>query len=262
MRGGLARTPFPTPTEPARTITPAFGAPLGLDLVVEMAHDLRSPLSSILMLSEFLKSGQSGAVTEAQRRQLSLIHSAALGLCSTASDVIELARHGDQLRGRSPTPFRVDALLQSVRHMVLPIAEEKALELRITWSGTDDRLGWDRALARVLLNLTTNALKYTERGFVELSARELADRPGFVEFAVADSGRGIEAAEMRVLFEPFRERESQRGHQFSSSGLGLAICRKLVAAMEATLQVETKVGRGSRFSFVVSLPLSTSWSEL
>ena len=260
MRRSLARTPFPTPTGAAQTIAPAFGAPLGMELVVEMAHDLRSPLSSILMLAEFLKSGQSGTVTDAQRRQLSLIHSAALSLCSTASDVIELARHGNQLRGRAPAPFSVNAALQSVREMVLPIAEEKGLELRIDWSGTDDRLGWDRALSRVLLNLTTNALKYTERGFVELSARDLRDRPGFTEFAVTDSGRGIEAAEMRVLFEPFRERESQRGHQFSSSGLGLAICRKLVAAMDATLQVETKVGKGSRFSFAVSLPPSTSWS--
>ena len=258
MNGSLAPTPLPA--EATRTITPAFGAPIGMDLVVEMAHDLRSPLSSILMLAEFLKDGQSGPINEAQRRQLSLIHSAALSLCSTASDVIELARSGGQLRGNNPEQFAVSDVLGAVHQMVLPIAEEKGLDLRVRWDGHDQRCGWERAVSRVMLNLATNALKYTERGFVEISAQAVAGEQDLVEFAVVDSGRGIDSAEMRVLFEPFRERESQRGHQFSSSGLGLAICRKLVAAMGATLQVATKPGRGSRFSFVVKLPPSTTWS--
>ena len=95
MRSNLARTPASSAAQ-RRTATPVAGVP-GLDLVVEMAHDLRSPLSSILMLSEFLKSEQSGPITDTQRRQLSLIHSAALSLCSTARDVIELAREGGRL---------------------------------------------------------------------------------------------------------------------------------------------------------------------
>lgn len=254
MRSNLARTPTAAAAQQsvARTVTGGQG----LDLVVEMAHDLRSPLSSILMLSEFLKSEQSGPITDTQRRQLSLIHSAALALCSTASDVIELAREGGRLTDHEPEPFSIAEVLRSVHHMVMPIAVAKEIEFRVVSPERERRNGWERAISRVLLNLSTNALKYTDRGFVEVSAREMAENPALVEFAVSDSGRGIEPAEMRTLFEPFRERESQRGHQFSSSGLGLSICRKLVQAMGSSLQLETTPGRGTRFSFVLALPLS------
>ena len=239
------------------TAASSLAGPGGLELVVEMAHDLRSPLSSILMLVEFLKSGESGPVTDTQRRQLSLIHTAALGLCSTASDVIELARNSERLTDRRRQPFSVSESLDAVKRMLMPMAAEKGLEFRFAGPATDRRDGWERAISRVLLNLSTNALKYTDRGFVELSAREVHGNPQQIEFAVLDSGRGIDASELESLYEPFRERTTQRGHQFSSSGLGLAICRKLVLAMDSTLRLETAPGRGSRFSFVLTLPVST-----
>ena len=256
MRSNLARTPHPNAAQ--QRLPDAAAGPPSLELVVEMAHDLRSPLSSILMLAEFLKNGESGPITETQRRQLALIHSAALSLCSVASDVIELARDGGRLTDQQPAPFSVSDVLEAVRHMVLPIAAEKGVEFRVIVPDADRRSGWERAIARVLLNLSTNALKYTDRGFVELAARALPDEPARIEFSVRDSGRGIEPAEMHTLFEPFRERESQRGHQFSSSGLGLTICRKLLDAMDSTLRLETAPGRGTRFSFVLDLPVSTS----
>ena len=259
MRSNLARTPRPSQ---AQANVALLGAgPQSLELVVEMAHDLRSPLSSILMLAEFLKNGESGPITETQRRQLALIHSAALSLCSVASDVIELARDGGRLTDQRPAPFSVSETLDAVRHMVLPIAAEKGVEFRVIVPDVDRRSGWERAIARVLLNLSTNALKYTDRGFVELAARSLPDEPSRVEFSVRDSGRGIAPAEMRTLFEPFRERESQHGYQFSSSGLGLTICRKLLDAMGSTLRLETAPGRGTRFSFVLDLPVFTSRTE-
>jgi signal transduction histidine kinase len=258
MRSNLAHTPRPSS---AQRKVEAVTTPRSLELVVEMAHDLRSPLSSILMLAEFMKNGESGPITETQRRQLSLIHHAALSLCSTASDVIELARDGARLTDRQATTFTVSAVLEAVRHMVLPIAAEKDVDFRVLELRSDARHGSEHAISRVLLNLCTNALKYTDRGFVELSARALDGEPSLVEFAVSDSGRGIDPKELPTLFEPFRERESQRGYRFSSSGLGLAICRKLLVAMGSTLRLETVLGRGTRFSFVLNLPVSSSATE-
>jgi signal transduction histidine kinase len=257
MRSGLARTPTSISSH-QRT---AVAGPHALELVVEMAHDLRSPLSSILVLAEFLKSGQSGPLTPAQRRQLSLIHSAALALCTIASDVVELARGGGTLTEQCPRSFSVTETLEAVRHMVLPIAAEKDIDFRIVPPKTDRRDGWERAISRVLLNLSTNALKFTDSGFVEVSAREVTADTSLVEFAVQDSGRGIDSADMKTLFEPFRERESQRGHQFSSSGLGLTICRKLVTAMGSSLRLETAPGTGTRFSFVLAVPPSKGYIE-
>jgi signal transduction histidine kinase len=234
--------------------TDRLSAPDGLELVVEVAHDLRSPLTSILFLAETLQRGRSGVVNAVQERQLGLIYSAAFGLSSVASDVIELARGGDRLVDLDPIPFSVTDILESVRDIVQPIAEEKNLTVRLVSPESDFRIGHPVALSRVLLNLTTNALKFTGEGFVELTAVQLPGRS--IEFSVRDTGRGIPPQSMATLFEPFRRRHKPGEYAFSGSGLGLSICRKLVEAMGSVMQVETAAGYGTRFYFVLDLPVA------
>ena len=234
--------------------TDRLSSPDGLELVVEVAHDLRSPLTSILFLAETLQRGRSGAINPVQERQLGLIYSAAFGLSSVASDVIELARGGDRLVDLDPIPFSVTDIFESVRDIVQPIAEEKNLSVRLATPEADFRIGHPVALSRVLLNLTTNALKFTAEGFVEVVARQTGARR--IEFSVRDSGRGIPPQSMAMLFEPFRRRQKPGEYAFSGSGLGLSICRKLVEAMGSTLQVETEQGAGTRFYFELDLPLA------
>jgi len=242
----------PGSTAESEDLASSLTAANGLELVVEMAHDLRSPLTSILFLAESLRGAQSSPVTDAQRRQLGLIYSAALCLCTAANDVLELARGGDRLADREPGPFSMVEVFKSVRDMVQPVAEEKGLPLHLKPARPDWRLGHARPLSRVLLNLTTNALKFTDQGFVELTARALdATR---VEFSVRDTGPGIDAAALRALYRPFRKHQSELRHHFSSSGLGLAMCRKLVTAMGSELRVETRAGWGTRFFFQLNLP--------
>jgi signal transduction histidine kinase len=231
-----------------------LAAPDGLELVVEVAHDLRSPLTSILFLAETLQRARSGPVNPVQERQLGLIYSAAFGLSSVASDVIELARGGDRLVDLDPIPFSVTDILESVRDIVQPIAEEKSLSVKLTMPEADFRIGHPVALSRVLLNLTTNALKFTAEGFVEVMARATSGRA--IEFSVRDTGRGIPPQSMATLYEPFRRRQKPGEYAFSGSGLGLSICRKLVEAMGSTLEVETSSGYGTRFFFVLDLPLA------
>ena len=224
----------------------------GLELVVEVAHDLRSPLTSILFLAETLQRGRSGPLTPVQERQLGLIYSAAFGLSTVASDVIELARGGDRLVDLEPIPFSINDIFESVRDIVLPIAEEKGLAVNLNPPDADFRIGHPVALSRVLLNLTTNALKFTNEGHVEV--RGIALGPNRIEFSVRDTGRGIPPQAMATLYEPFRRRQRQAEYAFSGSGLGLSICRKLVEAMHSTMQVETEAGQGTRFYFVLDLP--------
>lgn len=233
-----------------------LAGPGGLELVVELAHDLRSPLTSILFLAETLQRGQSGDINDVQRRQLRLIYSAALGLSTLSSDALELAREGDRLVDLEPAPFSVTEIFQSVRDIVRPMAEEKGLSIRLLPPDTDHRLGHPIALSRVMLNLTTNALKFTEEGFVELvaQARGLAR----LEFSVRDTGHGINADALPSLYQPFRRSRSHRGgYCFSGTGLGLAICRRLVEAMGGELEVESRPGWGTRFHFALDLPPAT-----
>ena len=230
--------------------------PSGLDLIVEVAHDLRSPLTSILFLAETMSRGRSGPLTPLQERQLGLVYSAAFGLSAVASDVIELVRGGDRLVGQETQAFSVMEVIESVRDIVLPIAEEKGLELRCEGPAVDRRHGHPGALNRVLLNLTTNALKFTAEGYVEVKVVEVNDE--IVECSVRDTGRGVPTAALPTLFEPFRRRQQSGDYAFSGSGLGLSICRKLVEAMGAELSITTVAGEGTRFSFRLVLPPVTS----
>ncbi len=221
-------------------------------LVVEMAHDMRSPLGSILILAERLRAGAGGELPPVQQRQLGLIYSAAFGLSALAGDVIELARGGTTLMDVQPTPFAVSDVLQSIADILRPMAEEKRLTMQ--WGGlaADVRMGHPAALNRVLLNLATNAIKFTNAGVVDVRARDL-DRVR-VEFSVTDTGRGIPDYVMTHLFEAFRQRQMPGDYAFSSAGLGLSICQKLVRAMGGELLVETELERGTKFSFVLELP--------
>lgn len=225
----------------------------GLDLVVEIAHDMRSPLTSILFLSELLHRDDAGALSEVHKRQIGIIYSAALGLVGMASDMIEMAKGGNRLTDLEAVPFSVNEILRGVHDLVRPTAEEKRLDLRVSGLMSEHRTGHPVPLSRVLLNLTTNALKFTREGYVELSAR--AVEGSRVEFAVRDTGPGIAHSAMDTLYQPFRRQPTREtGFSFSGTGLGLAICRRLVAALGSELHVQTAENWGTRFSFQVDLP--------
>src|SRR2546430_14564022 len=237
----------------AQTFAQHLSGSDGLALLMDVAHDLRSPLTSILVLAETLQRGQSGTVNEIQRRQLGLIYTAALGLSAVASDIIEFTQGGDQLVDQEPTVFSVTAMLQSVSDIVRPIAEEKHLTVRLLAPTHDERRGHPVALSRILLNLTTNALRFTDEGYVEIVALETG--PDTIEFAVRDSGRGIPQDKITTLFQPLRKESGRRAQLFSQTGLGLTICRKLATAMKSDLKVESRIGWGTRFFFELELPV-------
>jgi two-component system sensor histidine kinase RpfC len=132
------------------------------------------------------------------------------------------------------------------------MVEVRGLEVKFESPEPDARMGFPRALSRVLLNLTTNAVKNTDRGGVTVAARAVDARR--MEFSVSDTGRGIPLEEQQHIFEPFRAGGSDERHHFSSAGLGLSISRTLVQAMGSELKVESTPEQGSRFFFEVELP--------
>ena len=224
-----------------------------LELVVGVAHDMRSPLSSILFLVETLRNAYRGKSTAVEERQLGLVYGAALGLSQLVSDVIELARGCDRLLDREAIPFSISELLNGVLRVVQPIAEEKRLAIYTQLPQVDARVGYPAALSRVMLNLVTNALKFTNEGYVEISL--LQQSRTAVEFSVRDTGPGIPEGELATLYQALRKRHRSKGQVvLSSSGLGLSICQRLVSAMGGQLQVQTELGRETRFHFVLDLP--------
>mgnify|MGYP002814000465 CR=1 FL=1 len=217
--------------------------------MLEIAHDMRSPLAAILLLVEPIRRGRYGPVTPVQERQLGLIYGAALSLSTLANDVIDAAR-GQRRANGYKRPFSISSTINDACTVVRPIAEEKQLELYETYPTVDGRIGDASAIHRVLLNLASNALKYTDTGSVSVGCAEL-DR-NRVEFWVKDTGTGVPARVLSMLGDGVRTNPT--GFSFSGSGLGLAICRALLETMGSSLHVETSPERGTRFSFVLDLP--------
>jgi signal transduction histidine kinase len=215
--------------------------------VVAIAHDIRSPLSSILILLDSLRRGHFADANAITERQLGLIYGATQGLATLASDLIDVVRGDAQFDG-SPRPFSIVEVMDSVVSIVEPIAEEKRLELAIEHGALDARVGHAPPLHRVLLNLTSNALRYTDAGSVTLGCRETSDVG--LEFWVQDTGGGLPPDVQATLFDAFRP--EQIALRFSSSGLGLATVRALLSAMGSSLKVESSTC-GTRLSFELEL---------
>ena len=226
-----------------------LSSPGALEAVIEVAHDMRSPLASILFLVDTIQRGQSGPTTAVQNRQLGLIYGAALGLSNMACDVIDAVR-GHRLIDGQPEPFSIEELISAVCAVVHPVGEEKGLPIHVVLPTLDGRIGYPTAISRVLLNLSSNALRYTEKGSVTIGCTEMAN--DVIEFWIKDTGSGIPDTVLSMLYSGFRP--ASNGLRFSSAGLGLAICRSLLEAMASELEVETSAEHGTRFSFRLTLP--------
>lgn len=218
------------------------------DAIVAIAHDIRSPLCSILLLVDSLRRAERGTPNLVRDRQLGLIYGAALGLSTTVSNLIGAAR-GEGLVQGQPMPFSVTEVMHAVNAIVQPMSEEKDLPMHMVFPRSDGRVGYASAIHQSLLNLASNALRYTETGSVTIGCTEAsADR---LEFWVEDTGPGIPDDVLERLCYGFPPEGVKL--RFSSAGLGLAIVRTLVEAMGSTLQVDSGKD-GTRFSFVLELP--------
>lgn len=221
------------------------------DAIVEVAHDMRSPLNAIMMLVHAVLDRPELHAQAAE--QLGIVYSAAFGLNALVNDLVDSGVAEGALLEPLPVAMSVATTMESVRDIVGPVAAEKGLQLRIVAPRSARRLGHPTAVHRVLLNLVTNALKYTDQGGVSVTARELSRNR--MEFTVSDTGRGMSRQELASVFTPFRPRTlAPRQQSFSSSGLGLALCRTLVRSMSGRILVDSVEGRGTTFRVELEMP--------
>ncbi|MCB0793639.1 MAG: response regulator [Flavobacteriales bacterium] len=217
------------------------------DLVANMSHEVRTPLNAILGMSDAL--GSSG-LSEADGEKLSVIQRSASRLLGLVDDLLVQARLDAgriELRPRSFDPMEV---LKDLMQAHRPGAQRKGLALRLDAADIPERFVTDPLrLHQVLDNLVGNAIKFTTRGQVDLRVRSGAD-PTTLEIIVEDTGPGIpEDAHLKV-FERFEHARDEDGAA-PGAGLGLAITRQLVASLQGTIEMESEVGRGTRFRLLL-----------
>lgn len=220
-----------------------------------MSHEVRTPLTAVLGMAELLLGTR---LDERQRNYANAIHQSGELLLRQVNDSLDLARIEAGRLTLESAPLDPRALIDDIIVLERPLAEHKGLFLR-TDIGADVPtaiLGDVLRLKQVLLNLVSNALKFTESGGVTLVCRRTPD--GLV-FEVADSGPGIPADVCARLFERFSQADDSVARRHGGSGLGLAICRELAELMGGRISVDSEPGRGSVFR--VELPLADVASE-
>jgi signal transduction histidine kinase len=239
---------------PDEQIDASLAGPRAHEILAEVGHDLRSPLTSVLFLAEALRDAPGIRENDQQVRQLGMIYSGAITMLNVVNNFMEFARSGAGPITAEPTMFSVEDLLEATRRTLQPVADGKGLRLsvRMELQGSDRRRGHLAVLSRVLLNLASNALKFTESGDVRFHAREW--EPGVVEMAVEDTGPGISPEQQEAILNVFEPAQDRHGVRFSSSGLGLVIVQRLLRGLHSELVCDSRVGAGTRMAFRVHLP--------
>lgn len=224
--------------------------------LANMSHELRTPMNGIM---GFTSLAQGHATDARQREHLTQVARSAQDLLDLIDRILDLAEMEANRLTLNQAEFRLDALLERAGQRAGQRARAKGVGFRVFMEPDleDPRLvGDDRRLGQVLLELTDNGVKFTERGQVTLSCERLMEDGGWMllRFQVQDSGIGIAPEQRDGLFEPFRQGDDSRTRRFGGAGLGLAICKRLVNGMGGTLNLDSQPGVGSRFWFTLRLP--------
>ena len=221
-----------------------------------MSHEIRTPINGILGMLALLRG------TELQARQSEYAckaETAARSLLGLLNHVLDLTKIEAGKMLLDAAPFRPAVLLRDVAAILDGAARPRTVRLAFPLDAAIPPVlvGDDMRLRQVLVNLGGNAVKFTREGEVEVSIRLLAREASQVrlEFAVSDTGIGIAAADQERIFNDFSQASAATTREFGGTGLGLGICRRLVAMMGSELRLESAPGQGSRFHFELLLPV-------
>jgi hypothetical protein len=218
-----------------------------------MSHELRTPLNSIIGFTSIVLQGLAGPLSEEQTRQLGMVQGSARHLLELINDVLDISRIEAGEVEIVLKAFDVPEAIEKAVQKVIPLAEKKGLTLAVEVAPEVDRITSDRRrVEQILINLLNNAVKFTEHGEVRIECCLSNDR---LVTRVMDTGIGINPEDVGKLFTEFRQLDTGLNRKQEGSGLGLSICKKLVALLDGDIRVESKPGEGSVFTF--TLPIKT-----
>ena len=213
-----------------------------------MSHEFRTPLHSIRGLTRLLLDREDGPITDEQEKQLVFIQKAAEGLTELVDDLLDLAKIEAGKVVVHPTEFSVGNLFSALRGMLRPLLVSDSVALRFDDpEGLPSMHNDEAKVSQILRNFISNALKFTERGEVRVSAALSPDGESVV-FSVADTGIGIDAEDQRHIFEEFTQVPGPLQKRVKGTGLGLPLCRNLATLLGGEVWLESERGAGSTFS--------------
>ncbi len=218
-----------------------------------MSHEFRTPLSSILALSALLLDRSDGELTPEQDKQVRFVRKAAESLLELVNDLLDLAKIEAGKVEVRPVEFEIKTMFSALRGMLKPLLTSSSVNLLFEEADDLPTLCTDEGkVSQILRNFISNALKFTERGEIRVTASLDADRRDMT-IAVSDTGIGIKPEDQTRIFDEFTQLDSPIQRRVKGTGLGLPLCRKLALLLGGQVSVESQVGFGSVFRLTFPL---------
>ena len=234
------------------------------DFLSHMSHELRTPLGAIISIIQVLN--RDSTLTPDQRKLIYNLEVSSDSLFSLINDLLDISKIEANEYLLELMPFKVAELVEDVRSIMSVKATEKNLQLGINYLATKDFVfqGDKTKIKQILFNLVNNAIKFTERGFVNLFANVTdSEHPEIkiLTIEVIDSGIGIDDSKLTSIFGKFIQADSSTSRLYGGTGLGLSICKSITELMGGEIVVTSKLGLGSNFKVTLPLPCKQAQSN-
>jgi len=232
------------------------------EFLANVSHELRTPLNAIIGFSDMLLMGMSGELNEKQAHKVTRLRENGIRLLDLINDILDLTRIEARRVELVPKPFATRALFLRRSGQMESLAHDKGLEFAINVAPDlpETLVGDEKRIEQVVVNLLSNAFKFTQQGSVILRANvNHADNTWAI--TVSDTGIGIPPHAKDLIFEEFRQLDGTSTRAFKGTGLGLAITRNLVRIMGGEISVESELGKGSVFTVTLPLTLEDAVTE-
>jgi signal transduction histidine kinase len=216
--------------------------------IASMSHELRTPLNSIIGFTGVILEGMAGKITEEQRKQLTMVKGSATHLLGLINDVIDVSKIEAEQVKLAIEEFDLPDLIREIRDSFRIALDNKNLKMSLEMPERLIIKSDKRRTKQVIMNLVSNALKFTERGKTEI---KVAKKDGRTEVSVADTGIGIKKENMKMLFKQFSRIHDERMPIQEGTGLGLYLSQKLAALLGGEIKAKSKFGKGSEFTFTI-----------
>lgn len=225
------------------------------EFLANMSHELRTPLNSVLLLSRLLSENNNGNLTPEQVEYASVIQTSGQGLLQLIDEILDLSKIEAGKLELDYERVAVADITQDMRSLFQPLAKEKNVAFTIEVAdNVPGIIETDKQrLEQILKNLISNALKFTQKGSIDLRVKLSPADDTQVLFAVADTGIGIPQDKQHLIFEAFQQADGSTKRKFGGTGLGLSISRQLARLLAGEITLESEVGKGS--CFTLSIPL-------
>ncbi|MDF7806864.1 ATP-binding protein [Pontiellaceae bacterium B12219] len=226
------------------------------DFLASMSHEIRTPMNGIIGTASLLNDSELSAD---QREYLRIIQTSGDSLLTLLNDILDFSKIEAGKLDLECKPFDLREICEHITDLLTPTALEKGVELILRYSPNTPAyvVGDLGRIRQILMNLASNALKFTKEGYVLIDIEAVAgtESETSIQFTIKDTGIGVSRDELPQLFKKFSQGDSSTTREFGGTGLGLAICKQLVNLMGGKIGMESELGKGSVFWFRLNLPV-------